>query len=147
MQTVTLTVRIGTTCLRGTTCLFRQTRAKHSTFSSRCEAYFLSEPWLLQFTAQRLGTTAFSFQVDFSRGSPDTIEYRPSASHAVEMASQRSFKPTTHSLGVSSSLLVNLPLTHWLTASPPALLPVAGCDRVSVSCFKHTLLNTSLALM
>ena len=26
-------------------------------------------------------------------------------------------KPTTHSLGVSSSLLVNLPLTHWLTAS------------------------------
>ena len=26
-------------------------------------------------------------------------------------------KPTTHSVGVSSSLLVNLPLTHWLTAS------------------------------
>ena len=56
-------------------------------------------------------------------------------------------KPTTHSLGVSSSLLVNLPLTHWLTASPPALLPVAGCDRVSVSCFKHALLNTSLTLL
>ena len=50
-------------------------------------------------------------------------------------------------LGCSSSLLVNLPLTHWQTASPPALLLVAGCDRDSVSCFKHTLLNTSLALL
>ena len=29
----------------------------------------------------------------------------------------RFIKPTTHSLGVSSSLLVNLPLAHWLTAS------------------------------
>ena len=54
-------------------------------------------------------------------------------------------KPTTHSLCVSSSLLVNLPLTHWLTASPPALLPVVGCDRVSVSCSKHALQNASLA--
>ena len=56
-------------------------------------------------------------------------------------------KPTTRSLCVSPSLLVNLPLTHWLTASPLALLLVAACDRVSVSCFKHTLLNTSLALI
>ena len=56
-------------------------------------------------------------------------------------------KPTTHSLCVSSSLLVNLPLTPWLTASLSALLPVAGCERVTVSCFKHTLLNASLALL
>ena len=57
-------------------------------------------------------------------------------------------EPTTHPLGVSSSLLVNLPFTRCLADSfTVSLAPVAGCDRVSVSCSKHALLNASLALL